>query len=176
MTKPLFIPPSFIRSHMREMKFLLWFVIFLFTGHIILQIAYLKIAPFLIDTLHARVGAFVIGIITQDGSVTTLNSTITSKNLSMQIVKGCDGTEGLLLIVPAMFAFPASFREKAFGLVLGILFIYTLNLLRIVGLWFVLGHAPVLFDLMHVYVGQTFIILSGFLFFFWWATRGERVL
>jgi len=27
---------------------------------------------------------------------------------------------------------------------------------------------------MHVYVGQTFIILSGFLFFLWWTIRGEK--
>ena len=166
--------PVFLRSHSREIKFLSLFVLFLLAGHIILQISYLKIGPFLINVLHAKVGAFIIGLISHDGSVTALNSTITSKSMSMQIVKGCDGTEGLLLIIAAMFAFPASLREKAVGLALGILFIYILNLIRIVGLWFILGHAPALFDIMHVYVGQTFIILSGFLFFLWWVTHGER--
>lgn len=162
------------RSHSRELRFVLLFVLFLLSGHVILQISYLKITPFLINTLHAKAGAAVIGLISQDGSVTALNNTITSKITSMQIVKGCDGTEGLLLIVAAMFAFPVRLREKAIGLVLGILFVYALNLMRIVGLWFVLGHAPALFDIMHVYVGQTFIILSGFLYFLWWVTRGER--
>ena len=38
----------------------------------------------------------------------------------MQIVKGCDGTKGLLLIVAVMFAFPAILRDKVIGLVMGI--------------------------------------------------------
>lgn len=166
--------PGLLRSYSREIRFLSLFVFFLLTGHVILQISALKIAPFLINTIHAKVGASIISLISHDWTVTTLNSTITSKSHAMQIAKGCDGTEGLLLIMAAMLAFPASFREKARGLAFGIMFIYSLNIMRIVGLWFILRHAPKVFDFMHVYVGQTFIILSGFLFFLWWVMHGEH--
>ena len=94
--------------------------------------------------------------------------------LCMEIAKGCEGIEGILIIIAAVCAFPAGVREKAFGLLAGVLLIYALNLTRIVGLWFTLRHKPALFEIMHIYVGQTYIIFFGFIFFVWWAVRGER--
>lgn len=79
MRKPHIIPSFFLHSHARKMKFLLLFVIILLAGHVISQISYLKIAPFLINTLHAKVGAAVIVLISYDESVTALNNTIPSK-------------------------------------------------------------------------------------------------
>ncbi len=165
--------PVLFRSYSKEIKFLLLFIVFLLVGHIIVQLSFLKIGTFLINVMHTKVSAFIIGILSQDGSVVARNSSIVSKHLSMEIAKGCDGTEGILLIAAAMLAYPAGMIKRAYGLIAGVCVIYVFNLIRIIGLWFVLGHAPALFDFVHVYVGQTFIILFGFLYFLWWVTRGE---
>jgi len=164
----------FIRSNIPMIRFFMLFVLFLLAGHILLQISYRKVSPFLVDSLHVGVSAYIVNIISPGEKAAAQNGKIVSQNSALKIAKGCEGIEGILLIAAAVCAFPAGMRKKAFGLLAGVLFIYALNLTRIVGLWFTLRHKPALFDIMHIYVGQTFIILFGFLFFVWWAVRGEH--
>ena len=164
----------FFRSNATVIRFLVLFVVFLLTGHILLQVAYTHVSLFLVDTLHVEASTRIINIVSSGEGAVARNGNIVSGNSTMEIAKGCEGIEGILLIAAAVCAFPAGMRKKAFGLLAGVLFIYALNLTRIVGLWFTLRHKPALFDIMHIYVGQTFIILFGFLFFVWWAVRGEH--
>lgn len=164
----------FFRSNVREIRFLIFFVAFLLAGHILLQLVYTRVYPILVNTLHAGVSAHLINIISRGEGAVVRNGNIVSDNSTLGIAKGCEGIEGILIIIAAVCAFPAGVREKAFGLLAGVLLIYVLNLTRIVGLWFILRHKPALFDIMHIYVGQTYIIFFGFLFFVWWAVRGER--
>ena len=164
----------FLRSNATVIRFLVLFVVFLLTGHILLQVVYTHVSPFLVDTLHVEAGAHIINIISSGEEVVARNGYIVSGNSKMEIAKGCEGIEGILLIAAAMLAFPAGIRKKCIGLVLGILFIYVLNLARIVGLWFTFRYKPALFDIMHIYVGQTYIIFFSVLFFIWWLVRGKH--
>jgi exosortase family protein XrtM len=123
--------------------------------------------------MHVGVSAHIVNIISPGEKAAAQNGKIVSQNSALEIAKGCEGIEGILLIVAAVCAFPAGLRKKSTGLVLGILLIYCLNLTRIVGLWFTLRHKPALFDIMHIYVGQTYIIFFGVLFFIWWAAHAE---
>lgn len=164
----------FIRSNIPVIRFFMLFVLFLLAGHVLLQISYRKVSPFLVDTLHVGVSAHIVNIISPGEKAAAQNGKIVSQNSSLVIAKGCEGIEGILLIVAAVCAFPAGMRKKSFGLLAGVLFIYALNLARIVGLWFTLRHKPALFDIMHIYVGQTYIIFFCVLFFMWWAVHGER--
>ena len=163
----------FVRSNVREIRFLIFFVAFLLAGHILLQVTYNHVSPFLVDTLHVEAGAHIINIVSSGEKAVAQNGTIVSKNSTLEVAKGCEGIEGILLIAAAVCAFPAGMRKKAFGLLAGVLFIYALNLARIVGLWFTLKYKPALFDIMHIYVGQTYIIFFCVLFFMWWAVHGE---
>jgi exosortase family protein XrtM len=163
----------FFRSNATVIRFFIFFVAFLLAGHILLQVTYNHVSPFLVDTLHVGVSAHIVNIISPGEKAVARNGTIVSQNSSLQIAKGCEGIEGILLIVAAVCAFPAGMRKKAFGLLAGVLFIYALNLTRIVGLWFTLRHKPALFDIMHIYVGQTYIIFFCVLFFMWWAVHGK---
>ena len=163
-----------IRSNIPVIRFFMLFILFLLAGHILLQISYRKASPFLVDSLHVGVSAHIVNIISSGEKVVAQNGKIVSQNSSMKIAKGCEGIEGILLIAAAVCAFPAGMRKKAFGLLAGVILIYTLNLTRIVGLWFTLKYKPALFDIMHIYVGQTYIIFISVLFFMWWAVRGKH--
>jgi exosortase/archaeosortase family protein len=60
---------------------------------------------------------------------------------------------------------------KVAGILAGSLVLYLANLVRITGLYYTLKYRPGLFDLAHVYIGQTFIICVGILFFLTWITK-----
>jgi len=99
---------------------------------------------------------------------------ISSRRYSINIAHGCDAIEPAALFVAAVLAFPASFRSKLPALFAGTFLLLTINLIRIVSLFYTGIYWPAAFETMHVDVWQpAFIVLSLFFWTLWavWATR-----
>ena len=56
---------------------------------------------------------------------------------SVEIAQGCDAFRICALLAAAMLAFPATWKQKAVGLVLGLAWLNALNFVRMVGLYFI---------------------------------------
>jgi exosortase family protein XrtM len=91
-----------------------------------------------------------------------------SPRVRLSVLNGCEGTESILLLAAAVLAFPAPWRKKPAGLILGALGVFLLNQARIVGLYFILRYRPTWFEAMHGYIAPTLIILTGSLIFILW--------
>jgi len=91
-----------------------------------------------------------------------------SPRVRLSVLNGCEGTESILLLAAAVLAFPAPWRRKPAGLILGAAVVFLLNQTRIVGLYFILRHRPAWFEAMHGYIAPTLIVLAGSLFFILW--------
>lgn len=87
----------------------------------------------------------------------------------LEIAWGCEGVEGISLVIAALVACTMTVRRKLAGIVIGTVFLLVLNLIRIMALYYTVKYHPALFDLMHIYVGQTFIIFFGLMFFIAWT-------
>jgi exosortase family protein XrtM len=92
-----------------------------------------------------------------------------SAKANLEIVRGCDGAGVLFLVMSAIVAFPSTWRRKLLGLIFGIGLIYFLNLLRICALYFVIAHQADWFQLIHVYLAPTWMVMMGCCYFAWWA-------
>jgi exosortase H (IPTLxxWG-CTERM-specific) len=89
----------------------------------------------------------------------------------IELVAGCDGFDAMAILLSGVLAFPATWRARAKGLAIGIPILFAANLGRILVL-FPLGlHAPRLFDMVHVYVFQVFIVAVAAGCFLWWAAQ-----
>jgi exosortase/archaeosortase family protein len=105
---------------------------------------------------------------------TTDKSSISSSRYSINIAHGCDAIEPAALFVAAVLAFPASIGSKLPALFAGTFLLLTINLVRIVSLFYTGVYWPKAFETMHVDVWQpAFIVLSLFLWTLWalWATK-----
>ena len=71
--------------------------------------------------------------------------------------------ETALLLAAAVLAFPAGWRQRLIGFLLGFLGIQVLNLIRVVSLVWIGRHRPALFDSSHTVIWQTIVILCGVL-------------
>ena len=114
-------------------------------------------------------------------AATTDKTIISSSRYSINIAHGCDAIEPAALFVAAVLAFPASIGSKLPALFAGTFLLLTINLVRIVSLFYTGVYWPKAFETMHVDVWQpAFIVLSLFLWTLWalWATkpRGINVL
>jgi exosortase/archaeosortase family protein len=95
---------------------------------------------------------------------------------SIEIVPDCTPLMPVAALWIAIFAFPASWRWRATGALLGVVLLWLYNLLRIFALIPVLLYRPQWFEFIHVYLWQTLTLLVVFALFVAWLgfqRRGE---
>lgn len=94
---------------------------------------------------------------------------------SVEIVSDCSPHMAFLIFAAVVLAFPASWRQRLLGLVLGAAVIHAFNTIRILTLIWVLAVKRSWFDFIHVYLWQTGTILIVFVTFaIWIALLGRR--
>ena len=126
--------------------------------------------------LIARVSGSTLALL---GYNTTVDGPlIKAPEFSMKIVRGCDATDPTAAFIAAVLAFPVSLRAKIPGIAIGTLALLSMNLLRVVSLFFVGVYFPSAFKTMHLGFWQAlFFVLAVACWAIWvqWATR-RRVL
>lgn len=108
------------------------------------------------------VAKMVSGLLTFFGfSSRSYGTTITVLNgQPFRIIYHCTGLFLMAIYSSAVLAFPATWRQKAIGLVLGLPLLFVANLLRLVALGIAGRFSPELFDLSHEYLWQgVFVVL-----------------
>jgi len=105
----------------------------------------------------ARANGFLLGLVV-DG-VSVHGTRITSSFFSVEIARGCDAYRICALLSSAIIAFPAPVRTKAWGLVLGLLWLNMLNFVRIITLFFIGGHFYAHFQDSHEIYFPVFLIV-----------------
>ena len=92
----------------------------------------------------------------------------TSNNFAISIERGCNGVEAVIILVSAMLAFPAPWKNRLIGIGLGFLAIQALNLVRIISLFYLGQWNRVWFDWFHLYLWQALIVLDALVAFLIW--------
>ena len=127
----------------------------------------LVIAPFT-DGLTAAAG----GVITTFGGHAWVQGNVLSiPGFSVRILDLCNGVEATLLLWAALLAFPAPWRYRLWGLLIGALGVQALNLARIVSLVYLGVWKPTWFYWVHWYVWDALILVDVLLLFLLWLRR-----
>ena len=127
------------------------------------RIAYLK--------LIARASGGTLAVLGYDTTVDGV--LVSSPRFSMSIVRGCDASDPAAAFVAAVLASPTSVWAKIPGIAIGTLALLTINLFRVVTLFFVGIYFPSAFETMHHGVWQaSFFVLAIACWAIWvqWAT------
>jgi exosortase H (IPTLxxWG-CTERM-specific) len=108
-----------------------------------------------------------------DGSVVATGKVMRStvNGFAVSIESGCNGVEATLVLLAAIIAFPAPWRHKAVGLVIGILAVQLLNVLRVVSLFYLGQWNYAVFEFAHLYVWQALIMLDVLVVWLIWVRR-----
>lgn len=94
---------------------------------------------------------------------------ITSGSFSILVINQCNGVFTTGIFVSAVLAFPSTFREKIIGTLLGFFSIFVINVLRIVGIFFVGIKFPNFLHEAHVWVAQTLVIILSISVWLLWV-------
>lgn len=94
---------------------------------------------------------------------------------SVEIVSECSPHMPFLIFAAVVLAFPATWRQRLLGLLLGFAVIHVFNTIRILTLIWVLAARRDWFEFIHVYLWQTGTILIVFATFaLWIGALGRR--
>ena len=91
-----------------------------------------------------------------------------ASGFGVRIERGCNGVEAMIILFAALFAFPAPFKNKIIGFVVGFFAIQVLNLVRIVSLFYLGQWNQVAFEWFHLYLWQALIILDALVVWLIW--------
>jgi exosortase H (IPTLxxWG-CTERM-specific) len=92
----------------------------------------------------------------------------TATGFAVSIERGCNGMEAVIILFAAIFAFPATARERLAGFALGFVAIQALNLVRIISLFYLGQWSHTWFEWFHLYLWQALIILDALVVWLLW--------
>ena len=161
-------------------KWVVYFILFL-TIFVILGYGYYQsisrgtfVSRVFIDDLTVRPAGAIINVIFPSASAKAIGHSLVSRFVVLNILEGCEGAEGMFLLIAAVIPYPAPWRFRLIGLFFGVLLMYVLNLMRVVALFVLLRWHPQWFGTLHAVIAPTAIVLLGGLFFLWWVNAVAR--
>jgi exosortase H (IPTLxxWG-CTERM-specific) len=119
----------------------------------------------------ARVSGAILNALGEPAAVA--GTQIRSPAFAVQIENGCNGLETVLLFAAAVLSFPAPWKRRLAGLLLGFAAIELVNLVRVISLFWIGVHRPALFSASHTVLWQSLLVLFGVLLFLSWAARAR---
>lgn len=123
----------------------------------VIHVATVQTSVALIHRLTPEVGAQALG------------SRIRAPGGGINILNGCEGTEALFLLIAAMAAHRATWRQRAVGLLAGTVAVFALNQLRVLALFYSYRSNRELFDQLHGLVTPLVLIGAAVALFAVWA-------
>lgn len=109
------------------------------------------------------------------GFVTVTSGTVVSSTaFSMNIAYGCDALEPTFLFVVVVLAYPSVWGRKLIGALIGILLLYTTNIVRLVTLFWTGTYKREYFELLHIEIWQALFIILALALFVVWVSLAER--
>ncbi len=120
-------------------------------------------------TALASISTWLVTVI--DPNVVATGKVIRStvNDFAVSIEAGCNGIEATIVLVAAIFAFPAPWREKLVGLAAGIVAVQGLNIVRVISLFYLGQWNMRMFEWAHLYVWQALIMLDVLVVWLVWV-------
>jgi exosortase H (IPTLxxWG-CTERM-specific) len=79
---------------------------------------------------------------------------------AVSIEAGCNGVEATIVLIAAVLAFPATWRQRLAAITLGFLAVQAMNILRIISLFYLGDWDLDIFSWVHLYLWPTLIMLD----------------
>lgn len=127
-----------------------------------------------IEDLTVRSATLIINALSPAAHAEAKGSRIAAAGGGLNILQGCEGVEVVFMLAAAFVAFPMRARLRLYGLASGLVFVFALNQLRILALFYAFRNDRQLFDLLHTTVAPLVLIVLTGLFFHFWAARAQR--
>jgi exosortase H (IPTLxxWG-CTERM-specific) len=117
------------------------------------------------------------GLISICGGHATRNAAILRSpgGFAVEMRDGCNAINVTILLWSAVLAFPAPWKMKAWGLMVGSIVIQVLNIGRFISLFYLGQYSMPWFDFAHAYLWESLLVLDTLVVFWLWVNRIARL-
>jgi len=98
----------------------------------------------------------------------------TVNGFAVSIEAGCNGVEATIVLLAAILAFPAPWKNKLIGIAAGIVAVQGLNVVRVISLFYLGQWDRDWFEWAHLYVWQALIMLDVLIVWLVWVRTLPR--
>src|SRR3954468_11731791 len=122
----------------------------------------------------AAISAFIVTMF--DPNVVAMGKILrsTTNGFAVSIEAGCNGVEATIVLLAAILAFPAPWKNKVFGLLAGTVAVQGLNIVRVISLFYLGQWDFQVFEWAHLYVWQALIMLDVLIVWLVWVRTLPR--
>jgi len=118
-----------------------------------------------IDGATVRTSVALINTLTPGAAAVARGATIAAPDGGITVRNGCEGTEVLFLLVAALAAYPFSWRLRLVGAIGGAVYVFLINQIRLVSLFYAIRNDRTLFNQLHGVVAPLLLVLCTLVFF-----------
>lgn len=149
----------------------------LFGGSLALAITYLlspasrPFRAFVEHLLAQSTGTFLSWF---DPSVLVNQTTVTINGFTAQVIPACTGLFTTAIFLAAVIAYPCAWPRKLSGVALGIFGLFAINWTRIVSLLLIGGYWPGAFDVAHLVIWRSAVLVIAAFLWLTWARKATH--
>ena len=92
----------------------------------------------------------------------------TTNGFAVSIEAGCNGIEAAVVLIAAMLAFPAPWKHRVLGILVGLTAVQVLNIVRVISLFYLGQWNMTVFEWAHLYLWQALIMLDVLIVWLVW--------
>ncbi len=119
----------------------------------------------------AGISTWIVTLFDADVAATGKVIRSVSNGFAVSIEAGCNGVEATLVLLAAILAYPAPWRYKVLGFVIGVVAVQGLNVVRVISLFYLGQWSFQVFEWAHLYVWQVLIMLDVMVVWLIWVRR-----
>ena len=112
--------------------------------------------------------AALIKTLTPEVGVKARGNQLLAPGGGIVVKKGCEGTEVMFMLIAAFAAVVMPWRRRLLGLGLGVLLVFCLNQIRIVGLFYAYRSDPSLFGFLHGTLAPLILVIAVAVYSLYW--------
>ena len=124
-----------------------------------------RLEHWIIDCATVRTSVALINRLTPQAAAVARGPSILAPDGGINVRNGCEGTEILFLLMAALVAYPFSWRMRLAGMAAGAVYVFLINQVRLLALFYSLRNDRTLFDQLHGTVAPLLLILCTLIFF-----------
>jgi exosortase family protein XrtM len=126
------------------------------------------LSHWIIDVATVKPAAWIARNLTGEPAIVAAGSHLRSPQASINVLYGCEGTDVLMLLAAALLVAPVAWGDRLLGLAAGTVFVFMINQLRVLALFFSIWLRPTWFGPLHGLVAPLTVVVLVAAFFLAW--------
>ena len=144
-------------------------VVFLLT-FFVLQVSWTQargtvLERWVIDYATVHTSVALINTLTPQAAAVAQGASVLAPQGGINVRNGCEGTEVLFLLVAALMAYPFSWVQRLVGVATGSVYVFVINQVRLVALFYAIRDDRPLFNQLHGVVAPLVLVTCTLAFF-----------